>query len=181
MSSSVRIAISSKSGCGNSTASRMVAEELGLRVINYTFKDMAREISISFGELCARAEQDPKYDNQLDETQVRLAREGDCVLASRLAIWLLSEADLKVYLSADLPTRAMRIAQREEMPYARAYKETLDRDARDRRRYVRLYGIDIDDHRVADLVVDTEKGDQHYVAECILVRVRELGLTQDCG
>ncbi len=181
MSSSLRIAISSKSGCGNSTASRMVAEELGLRVINYTFKDMAREMSTSFAELCARAEKDPKYDNQLDETQVRLAREGDCVLASRLAIWLLTEADLKVYLSADLPTRAKRIAQREGVPYAKAYKETLDRDTRDRERYIRLYGIDIDDYHVADLVVDTEEGDQHYVAECILTRVRERGLAEDDG
>jgi cytidylate kinase len=34
----LRIAISGKSGCGNTTVSRMVAEKLGLRFINFTFR-----------------------------------------------------------------------------------------------------------------------------------------------
>ena len=169
------IAISSKSGCGNSTVSRMVAESLGLRVINYTFREMAVEMSVSFEEMRSLAEQDSQYDNKIDETQVRLAREGDCVLASRLAIWLLEEARLKVYLSATLSTRAERIARRECVDIGKAYEETRQRDLRDRDRYIRLYGIDIDDFAHADLIVDTEKGDQHYVAGRILGQVRELG------
>ena len=166
------IAVSSKSGCGNSTVSRMVADRLGLRFVNYTFHDMAREQGVSFEEICRRAEEDSSYDEQLDRRQIELARAGSCVLASRLAIWLLrKEADFTVYLTAGLDVRAERIARREGVAVEVAYRETLARDARDRQRYIRLYGIDIDHYAHASLVVDTEKGDQNYVADQILACV----------
>ena len=84
----LRIAISGKSGCGNSTVSKLVAEKLGLRVINYTFKNLARDSGMTFEELAQKAEKDPQYDLKIDRMQVELAREGGCVLGSRLAIWL---------------------------------------------------------------------------------------------
>ena len=58
----LRIAISGKSGCGNTTVSRLVASRLGLRVVNYTFKDLARDKGMSFTELIHKAEDDPQYD-----------------------------------------------------------------------------------------------------------------------
>ena len=113
MSSEVRIAVSGKSGCGNTTVSRLLAERLGVRLINYTFHDMAKERGIPFEQLCLLAENDSQYDRYLDRRQVELALEGSCVLASRLAIWLLERADLKVYLYAAAKVRARRIARRE--------------------------------------------------------------------
>lgn len=112
-SSDLRIAISGKSGCGNSTVSRLVAEKLGLRVINYTFKNLARDSGMSFEELALKAETDPQYDLTIDRMQVDLARMGGCVLGSRLAIWLLRDTALTVYLMASLDVRAARIARRE--------------------------------------------------------------------
>ena len=46
------------------------------------------------------------------------------------------------------------------------------RDNRDRNRYLRLYQIDIDDYRLADLVVDTEAGEPPYLADTILAALR---------
>jgi len=146
MSSELTIAMSGKSGCGNSTVSRILAQRLGLRLINYTFHDMAIEMGVSFEEVCRRAEQDDWYDRYLDRRQVELARAGGCVLASRLAIWLLKEARLKVYLQASIETRAGRVSRREGIPLDQALRATRERDERDRRRYQRLYGIDIDEH-----------------------------------
>src|SRR6056297_4004390 len=100
----LKIAISGKSGCGNSSVSRIVAEKLNLRLINYTFHDMADEKGIDFEEFCRMAEQDFSFDRELDRKQVEMAEEGDCVLGSRLAIWVLDKADLKVYLDASLET-----------------------------------------------------------------------------
>ena len=48
MSSDLKIAVSGKSGCGNSTVSRIVAATLGLRLVNYTFHNMAEERGIEF-------------------------------------------------------------------------------------------------------------------------------------
>ncbi|MDR1566822.1 MAG: cytidylate kinase, partial [Treponema sp.] len=39
----IRIAVSGKSGCGNTTVSRLVADALDLRFINFTFRSLARE------------------------------------------------------------------------------------------------------------------------------------------
>jgi cytidylate kinase len=166
----IRIAISGKSGCGNSTVSRIVARRLGLRVVNYTFKDLARDRGMSFEEVCRLAEDDPQYDLTIDRMQVSLAQEGRCVLGSRLAIWLLKDTALTVYLEAELPARAARISRREGTPLDIAREDTAQRDRRDHDRYKRLYGYDVDDYRFADLVIDAEALDQEAVAEQIVKR-----------
>jgi cytidylate kinase len=168
MSSELTIAVSGKSGCGNTTVSGLLARRLGLRLINYTFHNMAQERGLAFEEFVRLAEQDDQYDLYLDRHQVELAAAGGCVLGSRLAIWLLPRADLRVYLSASLEVRARRIAEREGLEPVLARRAVEERDARDRKRYLRLYHIDVDDYRLADLVVDTEAGDPPWVVEAIL-------------
>jgi len=169
MSSELKIAISGKSGCGNTTVSRLLADRLSLRLINYTFRDMARERGISFEELRRRAEEDDQYDLYLDRRQVELASRESCVLGSRLAIWLLKDAQLKVYLYASPEVRAGRIARREGRSFEQALAELHERDGRDGQRYLRLYGIDIDRYGFADLVVDTEELD----VEQVVLRIQQ--------
>lgn len=168
MSNDPRIAISGKSGCGNTSASRRVAQILGLRVINYTFKDMARERGLTFDALCALAERDTQFDLFLDRRQVELAREGGCVLGSRLAIWLLKESAFRVYLRASPEVRAARIARRDGFDLATALAKTEARDRRDHDRYRKLYGWDVDEYGFVDLVVDAETLDQEGVASAIV-------------
>ncbi len=167
------IAISGKSGCGNTTVSRLVAEKLGLRVINYTFKNLARDSGMSFEELALKAETDPQYDHTIDRMQVDLARMGGCVLGSRLAIWLLRGSALTVYLQASLEVRAARIARREGGDAAAVLSRTAARDKRDHARYQRLYGYDIDQYDFASLIVDTNKLNQDEVAEVIVKFARQ--------
>ncbi len=170
------ITISGKSGCGNSTVSRLVAERLGLRLINFTLRDLARERGLSFEQLCERAEYDQSVDHELDRRLMLLAADGGCVLGTRLAIWLIEDQDLSVYLEASQQTRAARIASREAMSYSAALAATGQRDRRDRNRYLRLYDIDIDDASQADLVVDTEELDQHAVVGKIIEALRSRNL-----
>lgn len=170
------ITISGKSGCGNSTVSRLVAERLGLRLINFTLRDLARERGLTFEQLWELAEYDQSVDHDLDHRLVELAAEGGCVVGTRLAIWLLDEQDLSVYLEASQQTRAARIASREAISYRAALAATGVRDRRDRRRYLRLYDIDIDDAAQADCVVDTEDLDQHAVVGKILEALRSRNL-----
>jgi len=172
MSSELTIAVSGKSGCGNTTVSTLLAQRLGLRLINYTFHNMAEERGLPFEQFVRLAEQDDQYDLYLDRHQVELASAGGCVLGSRLAIWLLPAATLRIYLTASLEERARRIARREGSDPALSRKAVEERDNRDRKRYLRLYKIDIDDYRLADLVVDTETGEPPYIVETILAALR---------
>ena len=169
----LRVAISGKSGCGNTTVSRLVAERLGLRMVNYTFKDLARERGVAFEEICILAESDPQYDLTIDRMQVKLAEEGGCVLGSRLAIWLLRDSAFTVYLHAPLEVRAGRIARREGKELSKALRETEARDRRDHDRYSRLYGYDVNNYEFAALVVDADARGQDEVAREIVEHAEE--------
>lgn len=168
------IAISGKSGCGNSTVSRLVAEALGLRLINYTFRALAEEKGLSLEQVLDRAQNDPSWDRLLDARQVELALSGDCVMGSRLAMWLLPQADIRVYLKAGPEARAMRIHSREGGDPSEIARFTAARDTRDRGRYMEIYGIDTDDLSPANLVVDTERWDAAGVAGLIVESFRQL-------
>jgi cytidylate kinase len=177
----LRVAISGKSGCGNTTVSRLVAQRLGLRVVNYTFKNLARDRGVSFEEICVLAETDPQYDLMIDRMQVKLAEEGECVLGSRLAIWLLRDTAFTVYLNAPLNVRAGRIARREDKEPAKALRETEARDKRDHDRYARLYGYDVNNFDFAALVVDSDALSQDEVAREIVEHAAEFRNTPPGG
>lgn len=169
--SPLRIAISGKSGCGNSTVSRLVAEALKIRLVNYTFHDIAREEGVTFDALCERAERDSYWDHYLDRKQVEMATAQSSVLGSRLAIWKLTEADIRVYLTAPVHERARRIRQREGGTFEQVLAETEARDRRDRARYLRTYDIDIDRYEFADMVIDTTVAHPAGIRDMILDEV----------
>lgn len=172
----MRIAISSKSGCGNTTITTMVAEALGYKMINFTFRQMALERNMDFWDFCRLAESDDDIDRELDRRQVEMAMaEDDCVLGSRLAIWMLKDADLKIYLTADAETRAERIYKREGGSFEQRYEETVQRDKHDSARYMRIYGIDNSKaDEVADLVISTDDKSPEEIVDIILDKVRAI-------
>ena len=176
----MKIAISGKSGCGNTTVSKIVAEKLNFRLINYTFHTMAEEKGIDFDDFCRMAEKDSRYDIYLDNRQKELAAEGECVLGSRLAVWLIEDADLRVFLDAGEAIRAARIHKREGGNYQEILDKTIARDARDTDRYKNLYNIDNNDYRHVDLIINTEHFRPDAVAEIILaaVDIRKRNLIQ---
>ena len=171
--SGVRIAVSGKSGCGNTTVSRILAETLKLRFINFTFRTLAEERGLEFRDVLALAEEDDSWDIEVDTRQVKLAREGGgCVIGSRLAIWMLPEADFKVFLTAAPETRAKRIQKREGGSIGDIAQFTAVRDRQDHERYLRIYKIDNDDYSFADLVIDTDKIKAPAIAKKIIAGIK---------
>lgn len=161
------VAISGKSGCGNTTVSKRVAQILGCEFINYTFRKLAEEEGKSLAEILALAEEDSSWDRLLDSRQVELAQKQDCVIGSRLAMWLLPNASLRVYLKASPDVRVDRIHAREGGSRDEIAVFTAQRDIRDHRRYKETYGIDTDDVSGANLVIDTERWDAEQIARII--------------
>ena len=170
----VKIAVSGKSGCGNTTVSRLVADALKLRFINFTFRSLAQEKGLELREIIALAAKDDFWDREVDTRQVELAREdGGCVLGSRLAIWMLPEADLKVFLTARPETRAKRIQGREGESLKEIEEFTAFRDKQDHERYLRIYKIDNDDFSFADLVIDTDEVGPEEIADRIIAEIKK--------
>ena len=175
MKRNFRIAVSGKSGCGNTTVSKMVADALGLLFINFTFRSLAEERGLDFKKVLELAENDDLWDREVDNRQVKLAMESEgCVLGSRLAIWMLKEADLKVYLRADPEVRASRIVKREgENPESVAVF-TAKRDQQDHERYLNIYGIDNNNYQFADLIIDANELTPEEISSIIINRVKEI-------
>lgn len=175
----LRVAVSGKSGCGNTTVTGMLAEALGVPMINYTFRQLASESNLTLEEVIERAKTDDSFDKYVDSKQVELAMRGSCALGSRLAIWMLKEADAKIYLAADDDTRARRIQAREGGDMEKVKAFTAMRDGEDTRRYKALYGIDNNDYAsVADLVIDAAAETAEKIVERILAHLERRGLVE---
>jgi cytidylate kinase len=167
--SKFKIAVSGKSGCGNTTISRLVSEKLGLVFINFTFRSLAAEQNISLEEVLKKAAEDDWWDKEIDRRQVAMAQEtSGCVLGSRLAIWMLKDADLKVYLKASPEIRVERIIRREGGVLDEVAAFTMERDRQDNERYLRIYNINNDDYSFADVIINTDYRDVGEIAEIII-------------
>ena len=135
----MRIAISSKSGCGNTTVTTLLAEKLGYKMVNFTFRQLAAERGVDFWTFCRMAEADDDIDRELDRRQVEMAMaEENCVLGSRLAIWMLEKAASGMQIqetamttpSPSHPTSsAMGLEKMEMMPQISSDNERLDQNA----------------------------------------------------
>ncbi len=169
----MRIAISGLSGCGTTTACTNVARALGLKVINYTMRDLARDLRTSLERVQELAKKDPVYDYTLEKNQMDLAAaQENCIIGTRLAGWIVDAVDLRVFLHASLETRAKRIAQREGKLFASVLAYTKKRDGENYSRYKRYYGIDTNDRDGFDLIVNTEYLSAAQVAALIVAAAK---------
>ena len=164
----LRVAISGKSGCGNTTVSSLLASKLSIPCVNYTFKNLGVELGLTVKEIVEKASKDFSFDRAVDTRQVELANKSSCILASRLAIWLLKNADLKVYLYASSDVRAKRVHMREGGNFEALKAFTETRDNEDTKRYKELYSIDNNDYSFVDLLVDTGKLTPEQIVKRIL-------------
>ena len=176
LNNEVRIAISGKSGCGNTTVSTLLSEKLGIKLINYTFRQLAAEKGLTLAQVIENAKTDDQYDVYVDTHQVELAKAESCVLGNRLAIWMLKEADLKVYLFASDDTRAKRILNREGGDLQQIKDFTSMRDSEDSKRYMKLYQIDNNKYDFCDLIIDTANYNPEQIVDLIIAELLKRGL-----
>ena len=175
----LRIAVSGKSGCGNTTVSTLLSQALGVTLINYTFRQLAAEKGMTLAQVIESAKTDDSYDMYVDSHQVELAKKEPCVLGSRLAIWMLKEADLKVYLYASDEVRANRVFTREGGDLKQIQEFTAMRDSEDSRRYKKLYNIDNNVYSFADVIIDTSKYTPEQIVRQILDELKMRGFISE--
>jgi cytidylate kinase len=171
------ITVSGPPGSGTTTASRRVARELAVELVpgGEVFRAMAAERSQSLAAFGAFAAEHPEVDVELDSRLAARARKGDVVIESRLAGWIARHDGLSVvsvWIDCDPRVRAGRVAAREGLTLDRALEENTARQAVERRRYQALYGIDIEDVSIYDLVLDSGELSADEIAERIVSAAR---------
>jgi cytidylate kinase len=171
----VKITISGPPGSGKTTVAKILSEKLKIKLISAgeVFRRLAFERSMSLEEFSKFAESNPEIDILVDRVQKEMAeKEKDAIVEGRLSGWMIKDAELKVYIFADPEVRYSRIAKREDKDISTVRKETKLREEVEKRRYQKFYGIDVDDWRVYDLIINSSRMSPEKIAEIIITAIR---------
>jgi cytidylate kinase len=171
----VVIVISGLHGAGKTTVAAEVACRFGLRHIcaGELFRRMAAERGMSLEDFNRYAETHPEIDKELDRRTVEEARKGNAVVDARLGGWLV-DADFKILLVAPLEVRVERISRREGREKEEVLRETKQREESEARRFRELYGIDVNDFSVFDLILNTGRLSEEQTKRIIVSAVEKI-------
>jgi predicted cytidylate kinase len=135
------------------------------------FREEAVRRGMSLAQLNELAAADSSVDRALDERQVELLRGGGLVLESRLSGWLAHRDRIpafKIWLTADRDERIRRLVARDGEDVATQERITSERETRERDRYLRYYGVDLQNLSIYDLVVDSTRMSPQEVLRLVL-------------
>ncbi len=152
------IAISGLHGTGKTTCAKFLAKHFKLKYASagQAFRKMAKRRSMSIEELTKLVSIEPSIDFEIDNMIMEEAEKGNTVLEGQLAAWMLiEEADMKILLTAPDEIRIKRIAKRDNMSFDEASNKTFAREKFEKERFLKYYGIDLDDVSIYDLIFDT--------------------------
>jgi len=163
-------------GSGKSTAGRLVAAALGLefRSAGDLFRAEARRHEMDLAAFGRYAAEHPEVDRDLDRSMQALATPGR-LLDGRVQGPLCRRAGIPVYdvvVTAREEVRVRRVAQRDGQSVPEAQRLVREREASERDRYQRFYGIDLA-RETPGLVVDSSDRPPAAVAEAIRAFVLE--------
>lgn len=178
------ICICGMTGCGKSTVAKKLAEKYELKYLSggNALKALAVEAGYKATELgwwetdegikfLQHRMEDSKFDIQVDEKLVELAKKGNVVLDSWTMPWLLKEG-FKVWLEASSEARARRVSSRGGISVEKAYEVLREKDEGTRVIYGELYGFDLGgDLSPFNLILDTDNLgiDEVFRAVCLVV------------
>ncbi|MGI0131095.1 MAG: (d)CMP kinase [Thermoplasmata archaeon] len=168
------LAVGGPPGSGKSTAGRLVAGRLGLeyRSAGAQFRAEAARRGMDVEAFGRFAEAHPEVDRELDRAMQELAQPGR-LLDGRIQGVLCRRNGRPVryvVVTADEAERVRRVARRDGQSVAEATARVRAREASERARYQRFYGIDLD-REPSDLTVDSTHRGPNEVAEAIVAFV----------
>ena len=170
------ITIGGLHGTGKSSVADAVAKRFNLRRMSagVVFRQLAKDRNMTLEEFSRVAEGNEEIDRLIDDKLREEAEKGNAVIDGQLAAWMAGEnADLKILLTASVENRIKRISERDGTGFEHARRETITREGSEKARYLEYYGVDVSDHSIYDLIVNTDKYDLEEVINIVFTAIEE--------
>lgn len=166
------ITISGTPGSGKTTVARLLSEQLGLPHVyaGDLYRREAERRGLSLEDFNRLSEQDHSIDRELDRQVVEALHRGNAIIEGRLAAFFARAEGIpafKVYLTASETVRAQRVSQREGGDARAQLQANEERQCSDARRYQAIYGFDLQDTSLYDLVLCTDHTPAQELADLI--------------
>ena len=170
------IAISGDIASGKGSVCEIITEKLKYEVYSASmvFRQMAREMNMTIGELGKYVEERPELDIETDERMKKYAMANDNLILDGRMAWYVAPFAFKVYMKVDLDVAAKRVmgaGRGKEDQYEtveEAKKAIKERFENENIRYKKVYNVDKADEKNYDLVFDTTDKTPEECAKLIL-------------
>jgi cytidylate kinase len=152
------ITVSGSASSGKSTGAKIIAEKFGLEYISAgkIFRDIAAEHGMSIEKFSAV--RPAEVDHEVDKRSLMYAIKGGCVLDGRMTGWAAGKwANAKIYYDCNLLIKAKRIAKNNGITVEEAKRIIEERDREDNKKYMALYGIDLFDKSIYDIIINNDE------------------------
>jgi len=163
-------------GTGKSSVADAIAKKFNLRRMSagVIFRQLAKERNLTLEEFSRVAEGNEDIDRLIDDNLREEAERGNAVIDGQLAAWMAGDnADLKILLIASVENRIRRISERDDIEFEYARRETITREGSEKARYLEYYGVDVSDHSIYDLIINTDKYDLENVIKIVFTAIEE--------
>lgn len=182
--SNLFITVSGPPGSGVTTLCEGLAERLDCGYVSggEVFREMAADRDMTLTQLVAAAGEDDEIDRALDRRLRTIAEEWGAankafIMESRLAGWIAgNRADMRIWLDAPEDVRADRTTDREEMRAEMQVREVIEAD-----RFETYYDVDLDDHSIYDLALNTARFEPAGTLAVVLSAIRQYDPERDEG
>ncbi len=157
------ITITGLPGTNTRKVSKLLALHLGVRY-------MPRE---EITKLISREgiSKEKMYEEQtaekIKQLVLREAKKDHVIIDFPLATWLLSEAELKVFIQSPEKSRALQLTKEKKIPMIVAKKELEEKEEEERKIFLNSLGINIYDLKSFDLVINSSKLNEEAIVSVI--------------
>ncbi len=171
----MKVAISGYGSSGKSTVGAELAKALHVKHIDNSYKSTVANDA----ELIAKMqklikEKDKSFAQKFDRKVMKMAA-GDCVVTTWLGPWLIKGLTARVWINASIEERARRRSKLNGVPYEKELALLKKYDKLTHDHFKQVYGIDVYDHSIFDLELNSEKLSVKEMVTVIssLVRARQ--------
>lgn len=137
---------------------KMLALQMGVRYLpkEKIIEKIAREEKKEKSEVKAIACSE-EFIEKLKQFIAREAKKDHLILDWRIATWVLSEADLRVFVLSKKKERAKKMTKKKKKPFIEAKREIEEQEETERKNLLHYLGVNVHDLKAFDLVVNADK------------------------